>query len=176
MSQVFLGTSSSPAVPTSFATDVGGPAVPAANIITISGTDSTVYNVNGISSEGSGSTVSVVFNNRVQGTTTTVGAVTGDIITFDCGATPGVFKLRILVACFDSATPSGAGYVVQASVRTTGAAATLIDYDLSPQEEAALNGADITGVISGNDLILRVLGVAGLTINWSASGKFERAI
>jgi hypothetical protein len=176
MSQIYKSAvGSTPSIPTSFVTDTGS-AVPAANILNIDGIDSSVYNANGITTTGSGNTVDVVLTNRVQGTTSTVGAVTGDVITFAMGATPGTFRFDVQVCGFESTTPAGAGYGLEICARTTGAAATLIDVDVNPQEEAALSACSCTAVVSGNDLIVRITGSAGLTINWSGSGTYERAI
>ena len=175
MSQVYLGSSSTPSVPTSFVAD-SGTATPAANTLNVLGDDSTTFNSNGISTSGAGDTLTILLNNRLQGTTTTVGAVTSDIVTFTLSATPSVYCIEAKVAAFDSATPSGGCYKLQIAVRTDGATATIIDTDLYPLEDVALVDADVTSVISGNDVIIRVLGVAGLTINWSTQAYFERVV
>ena len=164
-----------PAVPTTFVTNSGN-AVPVANTLNILGNDTDVYNANGITTQGAGDTVTVLLNNRVQGTTTTAGAVTADVITFDCGATPGVFLLSVKIVAFDSVTPSGAAFKIDVAVRTDGAAATVIDSDLYPQKEVATTASTVTAVASGNNAIIRVLGVAGLNMNWSASGYYERVL
>lgn len=175
MSQIWKPVESSPSVATSYVTD-SGTATPAANILNVLGSDSTAYNANGISTTGSGNTVTAVLSNRVQGTTSTVGAVTGDVITFAMGATPGTFRFDVQVCGFESTTPAGAGYGLEICARTTGAAATLIDVDVNPQEEAALSACSCTAVVSANNVIVRVTGAAGLTINWSGSGSYERAV
>lgn len=175
MSQIFKPVESSPSVATSYVTD-SGTATPAANILNVLGNDSTAYDADGISTTGSGNTVTVVLQNRVQGTTSTVGAVTGDVITFAMGATPGTYRFDIQVAGFESTTPAGAGFGVQVCARTTGAAATLIDSDVTPQTESALDDTSCVGVASANNIIIRVTGQAGLTVSWAASGYYERAI
>lgn len=175
MSQVYLGTSSSPSVPTTFVTDDGN-AVPAANTLNVLGDDTTVYNANGITTEGSASTLTILLNNRLQGTGATVAAVTDDVITFDCGANPGVFLISAKVCGFDSVTPSGCAFKIDIAVRTDGAATTLIDSDLYPQKEAATAAATVTAIVSGNNAIIRVLGVVGLNMNWSASGFYEKVL
>ena len=176
MSQVYLAsTAGTPSVPTSFTTD-DGTAVPVANNLNLLGDDSTVYNANGISTDGTGDTVTILLNSRLHGTGTTSGAVTADVITFDLGATPGVFRSQMNICAFESGTPSGAAFGLDVAVRTTGAAATLIDEDLYPQREAALTVATVNAVVSGNNLIIRVTGVAALDINWVASGTYERAV
>lgn len=107
--------------------------------------------------------------NSVFGTTTTVGAVTGDVITLALGAVPGVYQFNTRVAAFDSTTPLGAGYEIVYTVRTTGAAAIIVG---TPEkviaEEGALSAGQVTIVASANNMIVRVLGTAGKTINWKA--------
>jgi len=161
-----------PAVPTQFTTD-SGVAVPVANNLNIFGNDTTANNTNGITTTGSGSTVTVLLTNRLQGTGTTGGAIAVDVITFPLGATPGTYKFHFEMAAFDSSTPSGLGYSIEASARTTGAAATVISTpDADEDEDVALALADWFVVASGNNIILRGLGVAGLTMNWSAVGYY----
>jgi len=111
-----------------------------------------------------------------EGTGQTVGAVTDDIITFPLGATPGVYEITVRMSGFESTTPAGAGYRINAAVRTTGAAGTLIGVNaVDTFEEAALAGCVAAIVVVGNDAIVRATGVAALTIDWSAEldSKFQ---
>lgn len=172
-----LNTSSGPPpiVATTYVTDVNSPAIPALNVLNVLGNDTTVNDANGIRTDGSSgsNTLTVQLTNRLQGTTSTVGAVTADIITFSLGATPGTYAFEVRISGFEATTPAGVGYSLFASVRTTGAAATLCGTpDLIENEEAALIAADVTMVVSGNNAIVRVTGVAALTINWSAVGLY----
>lgn len=171
-----VGVGGMPSIPTQFTADDATVAVPAANNINLFSNDSTTYNANGISSTASGSTLTYRLNNRVQGTTSTIGAVTGDVITFAMGATPGTFKFNIDIAGFNSSTPTGAGFGVEVCAITDGATCTIIDTDVTRQRAVATNATDCTAVASVNNLIFRLTGQAGLTINWSASGIYERAI
>ena len=105
-----------------------------------------------------------------SGTAQTVGAVTADVITFPMGAVAGTRAFDVTVAGFEATGPSGVGYSIIASVRTTGVAGTLIPTpDITNNEDAALAAASGTVVVVGNDAIVRVTGVAGLTIEWSAT-------
>lgn len=172
MSQIYKTVSSAPAVATSYVTD-SGTATPAANILNILGNDSTTNNANGINTTGSGNTVTVLLTNRLQGSGTTVGAVTADIITFALGATPGTYSFEFRVSGFESTTPAGCGYSVFGTVRTTGVAATAVGTaDVIVNEEAALNDCDIDIIASGNNAILRVTGVLGLSVDWGAVGLY----
>ena len=178
MSQIYKNLAAGPVPPTvatSYVTDINSPAIPAANVLNVFGNDVTTNNANGIQTDGSSgsNTLTVQLTNRLQGLTTTVGAVTGDAVTFALGATPAIYVFEFRVGGFESTTPAGVGYSLFASVRTTGAAATVIGTpDLIENEEAALVAADVTMVASGNNAIVRVTGVVALTINWSVVGLY----
>ena len=106
--------------------------------------------------------------NAVEGTATTVGATTANILTIPLGSTPGVFQFEARAKGFDSVTPSGAGYNIYATFRTDGTTATLIGDQEIFNEDTAMEPADAYFIASGNNAILQVLGVAGLTIAWEA--------
>jgi hypothetical protein len=181
-----------------YTTDAGI-AIPAAGNLNVLGTA-----VQGISTSGAGSTVTVTaadatagtiitaqkgvssydstqftvttgfvqLSGTTSGTVTTVGAVTGNVITFTLPAVPATVAFDVLVAGFASAgpgTPVGASYSVIAGARTTGVAGFLTGTpDVTSNEEAAMLAADATVVIAGNNAIVQVTGVAGLTIEWRA--------
>jgi len=110
------------------------------------------------------------------GSVTTIGAVTGDVITFPLGVTPGMWTFVAISSGFDSATPSAGGYEVIGSARTDGVTATIVGVpDTTDNEDPAFNAADIDIIASGNNAILRVTGVAGLTINWTAQMRSQFA-
>jgi hypothetical protein len=179
LSQIYKSLASGPvppAVPTSFTADDATIGIPVANNYHIFSRDTTVNNVNGIQTtvDPNGSQNHYVeFTNRLQGTTTTVGAVTGNLITFTLGATPGTYAVEVRISGFESTTPAGVGYSLFGSIRTTGAAASIIGtVDRINNEEAALAAATATMIASGNDLIVQVTGVAALSINWSGIGLY----
>lgn len=104
----------------------------------------------------------------IQGSVTTIGAVTADMITIALGAVAGTFGIAVRLVAFESTTPAGAGYQLIGAFRTDGATATLIGtVDQILNEDAALVAGDATMVVSANNVIVRVTGVAGLTINWA---------
>ena len=174
-----LSVASNPNVATSFTTDTGT-AVPALNILNVTALDVTDNNVNGIQTRGGVSTVGgatndleVQLTNRLQGTASVAGAVTGDIITFGLGGTAAVYRFEFDVAGIDTATGDGVGYSVDASARTDGATATIIQTpNIDADEDASLTAALIDMVASGNNIILQPTGVAGQTINYSAIGLY----
>lgn len=169
-----FSVASSPSVPTSFVTDVGGPAVPVANVLNILGNDTTVNNANGIRTNDGGNTVTVELTNRLQGTVTTVGAVTSDAITFALDSVnPAVYHFDFIVCGRDTGTGDGIGYSVNATARTDGAAATMIQTpDISSDEDTSLAAASVDVVASANNIILQLTGVVGQTINFSAVGTY----
>jgi hypothetical protein len=173
-----INTSSGPVPPvvaTSYVTDVNSPAIPAANILNVLGNDTTANNNNGIRTDGSSgsNTLTVQLTNRLQGTGTTVGATTADLVTFSLGATPGAYTFQIDVIGFDGVTPSATGFKIQGTMRTTGAVATLVGIpDEVVVEDVGMITADVDMVASGNNLILRVTGVAALSINWNVVATY----
>lgn len=155
-----------PDVPTQFTADSGS-AVPVANNLNVFGIDSTINDNDGIQTQASGSTLNVVITNRLQAQGSTVGAVDTDLVTFDLGTSPGTYTFDISVTGFESTTPAGCGYQLFGAVRTDGATATLIGTpDRIANEEAALVACQASLVVSGNNAVIRVTGVAGLTVNF----------
>lgn len=96
----------------------------------------------------------------------TVGATTDDILTVPLGAVAGTFQFEARVKAFESGTPTGAGYNIYATFITDGATATLIGQQPIFNESVVLEDADAYFVASGNNAVLQVLGVTGLTIEW----------
>jgi len=161
-----------PDVATSYTTD-SGVAVPAANNLNVLATDTTANDNDGINTVGSGSTVTVQLTNRLQGSGSTVGAVTTDLVTFPLGASPGTFTFDISVAGFESTTPASCGYQLFGTIRTDGATATVVGTpDRIANEEAALTACQASLTVSGNNAVIQVLGTAGLTVNFNTVATY----
>lgn len=110
-----------------------------------------------------------------SGTAQTVGATTADIITIPLGATPATYTFSARASGFQSAGPSGAGYIITGAVRTNGTTATLLGTPTQDvYEEAALVGADCDLVVSANDAIIRATGVTALTIDWASDLTYTK--
>lgn len=170
MSQVnTFGASSTPSVPTSFATD-SGTATPAANTITIVGDDTSANDNDGITTTGSGSTVTVLLTNRITGTGTTTDGVTPvTIYSFPLGAVPGTYLFTAECVAYDVTDALSSGYTSYAVVRTTGAAGTIISSSVGLiTEEGIMSGVSVVNSISGNNLLLEATGLAAKTINYRA--------
>lgn len=172
-----------PTVATSYTTDVRdntttgpGTAIPAANVLQVLGRDTTQDNDNGIRTDAdpnNGDILYVELTNRLTGTASAVGAVTADIITFALAASASVYRFTFYVTGRDTATGDGVGYTLFASIRTNGAAATLIQTPFQDNDEdASLAAALMNVVVSANSVILRATGVAGQTISYKAVGEY----
>lgn len=145
--------------------DIGGAVGPDAafNINILGGTN--------VTTAGNPGTNTITINTAggAVGTGQTIGAVTDDVITFALGAAAGCYTIHAKVVGFEATTPAGVGYEITAVVRTTGAAGALIGVPvINAIEDVALAAAIGTIVVVGNDAIVRVTGVAALTINWVA--------
>lgn len=117
-------------------------------------------------------TLLVVAANTSVGTGTTVDAAPVIIDTIQLGAVPGVYEIEIRIAAHDTTTPSGAGWKIFATVRTTGAAGILIGLndDMHDAEAAIVTADAICTVNQGgaNTFDIVVFGVVGLNINWKS--------
>jgi len=184
MSQIFKPTSGGtpvipPDVPEVFQTDVNSPAIPAANILKVFGGQTSINNLLGVQTDGSSgsNTLTVQLTNRLQGAISTIDATPTTIITFGLGVTPAVFTLDGFVSGLNNTVASGGGYFFSAAVRTDGAAATDLGNEFtSIFEEAAMAAADITVGVSGNNLIIQVIGIAATAIDWLAQATYSRVI
>jgi len=179
MSQFFQGVTAGslpPSVPLQFTEDDLTIAVPSANNLYVLSDSVDTDNSNGIQTTAiSSDSIQVQITNRWTGTTTTLGAASSDIILFDMGSA-ATYMFEIRLAAFEPTTPAGAGYFITGTVRTDGATGTIVNIvDAQVDEEAALVTADWNVVFSGNNFVLRVTGVAGLTLYWSAVGLYTKA-
>ena len=174
MSQIYksLNPGSLPVtVATSYVTN-SGVATPAAHVLNVLADDTTVNNTNGIATSGSGSTVTVLYTNRVQGTSTSVGAVTSDIITF-VPTVIGTYAFEFRVAGYNTTSSLGTAYSVFTGFRYDGVNSNITGTpDTLDNEEGTMSACDITALASGSSIILRATGYAAQTINWSAVGLY----
>lgn len=142
----------------------GTPAGPDAGTKTVTFTSSTGDFV--ITSDDATNTVDFKPADQFEGTATTVGATTADLFSVPLGATPGTFQFEARVKAFNAATPAAAGFNIYATFITNGTTARLVGEQPIFNEDMALEDCDANFVASGNNAILRVLGVTGLTIVW----------
>ncbi len=177
MSQIIKNLASGPVPPTvatTYVTDVNSPAIPAANILNVLGNDTTANNVNGVITDGSSgsNTLTVQLTNRLQGAATTVGAATGDVITF-IPTVVGTYSLEYRTAAYNTTSLLGAGYSFFGAIRFDGVNSNICDaFDEINNEEGAMTAVDLAVVVSGASIILRATGYAAQTINWSSVGLY----
>lgn len=160
MSQFFTNFSGSnlPAnIPTQFTED-SGTAVPAANNLNIFGAD-------GIKTTGSGSTVTVGFN---QGTNTTLGIATSTILTL----TPpdnDTTTFQILISGYDATSNLGVGGQIIGTIRKTAGVVTVLGTpDIIKNGDFPLNGSTYTIVASGGDVLVQATSNSLDTVTWTA--------
>ncbi len=166
-----------PTVATSYVTQ-NGTAVPAANVLIVNGNDSTENNANGIITKGgvvgtgTANEVDVIVTNRLQGTVSTAGAVTSNIISF----TPtvvGAYAIEARVAAYNTTGSLGAGYSIFGTARFDGVNSTLCGTpDKIVNEEGTMTSANVTMTVSGANILISGVGYAAQSINWSAVGLY----
>lgn len=163
MSQFFLNVAGTPSVPTSFITD-SGTAIPAANILNVvtagGGTQ-------GISTSGSGNTITITLTSVTTGTGTTVGATTADLITISPTDLKS-FSVQCLIAGYDSINDEMFGGELLGTGRKNVNVTIVGGPDKTIGNDTNLASGDYDLVASGASFVVRVTGVAGRTINWSA--------
>lgn len=169
MSQVSIINieSNNPQIPTQFVGNVGV-AIPIANVLEILG-DTNV----GLSTIASGNTVTITFDNILQGTATSVNASVEDLITFTLAASPSAYRFDFQITGRDTSTNDCVGYTMFASAKTDGSVSTIVASPFTDNDEdASLISASLSLVTSGNDIIVRVTGVVGQTINYKGVGTY----
>ena len=173
MSQIIKNLASGPvppAVPTSFVTNVNSPSVPIANVENIFGGSISTNNINGIQTDGSSgsNTLTIQLTNRITGSaTTTDGTTVVNLYSLPLGATPGTYLFFTRVVAYNITDAIGAVYTSYRGVRTTGAAAVLINASESlVGEEGSFTESEVVNGISGNNSVITVQGIAGKTIDW----------
>lgn len=131
------------------------------------------YNINILGSNGvlvagnaGTNTLTISVQNGQTDTGQTIGEVTSNISTIPL-TTAGTYTIEARVAAWESTGPNGAGFSINGVLRSDGVTATLIDdSDGFTKTDTALNASDVNIIASGNNAVVQVLGVEGLTINW----------
>ena len=154
-----------------------GVVTPAGGNVNLLADDTTANNVNGITVDGNtANTATILLTNRLQGTGTSTNASNADLITLDLGGSAAVYRFEFLVAgrsTAGAATGQGVSYFLTGAVRTDGATATIISTPFQDvDEDAALIGGAAAIVASGNNLILRLVGILGETISYNSVGSY----
>ncbi len=146
----------------------------------IVGVDSN-YNINilggvGINVTGNPAThtLTISDDDLIQGDVTTNNAVPTPCITFPLGSNAGTYVVDGRITGYNLTDVSGGSYFFSAGVRTTGAVAVLLGTSSGASyEEGTMAAANFTVTVSGNNLIINAIGIAGKTINWSAEFEYQ---
>lgn len=167
-------------VPQAFATP-NGTAIPVAHVLNVesntyidpSNIQDNDYGLDTYVDPDGSNNLYFVLTNRQVATGQVTGAVTEDIFTQDLGGAAGVYNFQVYVAGYEITTPAGCAFTIFGSVRTTGAAATIIvQQDIISDKETALLASEFFLVVSGNNIIGRATGVTGLTINYKILANY----
>jgi len=123
----------------------------------------------GITVTNGAGVITIAAADAAEGTGQTIGAVTDDLVTVALGVTAGNYIFKAYITGFESTGPGGAFIELTGGGRTTGAASTKVSTTVKNiGSDAALVGVTADYVANVNSIIVRVTGVAGLTINWNA--------
>ncbi len=111
--------------------------------------------------------------NQLSGTATSVNGSTENLVTIPLGVAAACYRFYFQITGRDTATGDGLGYSLEGTVKTNGAAATLVASPFTDNDEdASLLTASIDLVASANNAILQVTGVVGQTIAYRAVGSY----
>lgn len=164
MSQFFVNTSSGGGGgggTTQFTEDTGT-ATPVAGNINVFGGD-------GITTSGSGDTITISIQNSTVDTVVTSDAAgqTQVLSTIDCSAV-GTYFITTQLSAFEATVPGAVGAQMYTTVISNGATATVVD-DTDSVDHRSASMVDVGfSVVGGLDTNARVtvVGIAGKTINW----------
>lgn len=150
-------------MPLQFTTD-DGEAIPAGNNLNVLGGSG----VETYADPDQGDNLYIKIQNSFTDQTQTIGAVTNTITTIPL-TLAGTYTFEVRVSAWETGGTAAKGFSVNGVARSDGVAATLIsDADGFNHSDAALNTADVNLEDSGINILIRVTGVDGLTINWGA--------
>lgn len=178
MSQFWQGVTTGslpPSVAIQYTADDATIAVPALGNLNVFSNATTNNNDHGIQSTASGSTVFYQLTNRQTGTVNTTDATLTTIISFALGATPGTYYVFGNLQAFNASNPAGGAYSFSAGYITDGVNGIELGIEFRDQfEQVALVTSDIFLSVSGNNVLVQVQGVAGLSIDWNALLEYRR--
>lgn len=174
MSQIYKNASGGGGGSLDIVTD-DGTIVSVGSSLDLLGISSTENNLNGILTRANptGSiNGEVILTNRLQGTTSTVGAVTSAVITFTPSVI-GTYAIECRVSAYNTTSTLGGGYSIFGTVRFDGVNSNLCGTpDKIVNEEGAMTSANCTMTVSGANILINGVGYAAQTINWAAVGLY----
>lgn len=145
-----------------------GTATPIGNVLNVVGGS-------GVTTSGSGNTITISIQNSQTSTGQTVGATTADLATFDCAPAGTYFFTTQLAAYASGGTPPNQALGVEsyATIVSDGATLTAVGDDdaishMTSGFASASPPPSLSLVVSGTNVIVQVQGIAGYTIDWGA--------
>lgn len=125
----------------------------------------------GISITNAAGSITVSSSSTVTGTVSTNDATPTTLITLPLYALGGAgYSISVRVAAITALGASGASYIINGGMRTNGTSATVIGTpDFVINEDVALDLCDVELLASGNNAIVRVIGLAGVQIVWAGT-------
>ena len=183
MSQFFQGVTAGslpPSVATTYVTDDNSPAVPAANILNVLGSDTTANDDDGIRTDGSSgnNTLTVQLTNRIKVTTTTSdGAGQSQTVTVFTPLVSSGITFIVSVTGYDSSNNEmSGGELVGVARRSAGGVTVVVGTnDTFDESDAALAASDWDVITDGTLIQIQFTGVAARTINWSATFVYNQS-
>jgi alkaline phosphatase len=145
--------------------DVGGAVGPDAafNINLLTGAGLTTTGV------PASNTITWTLDNYSNQTATTSDAVPNVTMTIPLGAVAGVYTVDVNVSAYNVTDSAAAGFSLFGTVKTNGAVGTLVGLpDKIVNNEVAMATSDANIIVSGNNMVIQVTGIAAKVINWRA--------
>ena len=162
-----------PTVATSYVTDVNSPAIPAANVLNVLGSDTTSNDSDGIRTDGSSgsNTLTIQLTNRTHVTSTTSDGAgqTQTVTVFTPTVATGI-TFTVSVTGYDSLNNEVTGGELVGIARSSAGGVVVVvgTNDTFDESDAGLIASDWDVVTNGTVIQMQFVGVVGLTISWSA--------
>jgi hypothetical protein len=183
MSQIYKPLTSTgpipPTIATTYTTDDGSIAIPAANNLNVLSTAVTTNNINGIQTRAvapNSSNLFIELTNRLFGGISSIDASQATIIIFPLSATPAVYTFDGIFSGLNTTVPSGASFFFTAGARTDGTTASILGSDFSTKfVDGGMTATNVNIIPSGNSLLFVVFGIAANNITWLSQVTYSRS-
>lgn len=145
-------------------------------ITNVTANQSSLNTDQGISASVVGTTANILLTNRITGQVSTTDDTPTTILAFGLGASAAVYTFKI-TATAKTDTGDGASYVYFASIKTDGAAATVIGSSTPTYfEDAVFNSTDESVLVTAsvNTILIQVVGVAATNISWDCLAEYRK--
>jgi hypothetical protein len=171
--QIDTSTTPPPGSTESLQGNSGGPVGPnGSNLINVIGDVNSGINIAG--NPGT-NTLTVSYSPPITGSVSTTGAETKALLTYAMTGA-ATYKFSMNIAGFSAASSVSIGVNLNATLRTNGATATVIETPDADTDKDALLASTIHWEVTAvaNSLVVNVIGQAGVNINWVGEATFLR--